>query len=56
MTYQDGSEYVGDFRDDRRHGEGIYTCAGEQTRGQWVLDRYVPPSAASKPQVTFECT
>jgi len=39
MRYPDGSEYVGDFRDDRRHGQGVFTTAGVATKAKWFLDK-----------------
>ena len=35
-TYPDGSQYVGEFKDDLFHGQGTYTYAsGRQLEGIW---------------------
>ena len=34
--YADGDKYVGEFKDDKRHGHGTYTYAdGEVLKGLW---------------------
>ena len=37
VTYSDGTKYVGEFKDDKRHGQGTYTTAGEDLKyvGEW---------------------
>ena len=36
----DGNMYVGEFKHNRRHGEGVLTDAnGEETLGEWRFDK-----------------
>ncbi|MDA1332312.1 MAG: trypsin-like peptidase domain-containing protein, partial [Proteobacteria bacterium] len=37
-TYADGNQYVGDFRDDKKHGQGIFMFGSES---QWAGAQYV---------------
>jgi len=37
QTYSDGSSYSGEFRNNRRHGYGVYSHPnGERYRGEWI--------------------
>jgi len=38
-TYEDGSSFVGQLREGRRHGAGVWTSASEQYSGQWENDQ-----------------
>lgn len=38
-TYEDGSTYIGQLADGRRHGRGVWTSPSEQYSGQWKLDQ-----------------
>jgi len=39
-TYPDGSKYVGEFRDGKRHGQGTYTFQeGDTYVGEWKYGR-----------------
>eukprot|EP00927_Polykrikos_kofoidii_P029587 TRINITY_DN25572_c0_g1_i1.p1 TRINITY_DN25572_c0_g1~~TRINITY_DN25572_c0_g1_i1.p1 ORF type:complete len:218 (+),score=42.43 TRINITY_DN25572_c0_g1_i1:138-791(+) len=38
-TYEDGSTYVGQLVDGRRHGSGVWTSPSEQYSGQWKADQ-----------------
>jgi len=38
-TYEDGSTYIGQLVDGRRHGKGVWTSATEQYSGQWKCDQ-----------------
>eukprot|EP00929_Paragymnodinium_shiwhaense_P070010 TRINITY_DN35395_c0_g2_i1.p1 TRINITY_DN35395_c0_g2~~TRINITY_DN35395_c0_g2_i1.p1 ORF type:complete len:215 (-),score=51.70 TRINITY_DN35395_c0_g2_i1:125-769(-) len=38
-TYEDGSTYVGQVVEGRRHGRGVWTSPSEQYSGQWKLDQ-----------------
>ena len=39
-TQADGSEYVGEYKDDKRNGHGTFTFAGEKYVGGWKDDQY----------------
>lgn len=38
-TYEDGSYYVGQLRNGKRHGDGVWNSEAEQYTGQWVDDQ-----------------
>jgi len=39
-TYEDGSSYVGVFKDGERNGQGTYTYSdGDKYEGEWVNGR-----------------
>lgn len=38
-TYEDGSSYVGQLSDGRRHGRGVWKSETEQYSGQWSNDQ-----------------
>ena len=39
-TYGDGSRYVGEFKDDKRHGRGVFSYfSGDRYDGEWVEDK-----------------
>jgi len=39
-TWADGDKYVGEWKNDKRYGEGIYTFSdGEETIGEWKFDK-----------------
>lgn len=38
-TYEDGSSYIGQLANGRRHGNGTWKSAVEQYSGQWVNDQ-----------------
>ena len=39
-TYANGTKYVGEYRDDKRHGQGTYTFAdGDKYVGEWRDDK-----------------
>ncbi|MDB4089815.1 hypothetical protein N9540_00945 [Gammaproteobacteria bacterium] len=41
MTYPDGENYVGEFKDGKRHGQGTYTYAnGEVVKGLWENGKF----------------
>lgn len=40
MTYANGSRYEGNFKNDKRHGNGTYEYAtGKKYIGEWVNDK-----------------
>lgn len=40
ITYKDGSKYIGDILDGKRHGQGTYSWpSGEQYVGEWRNNR-----------------
>ena len=42
-TFADGEKYVGEWQDDKRHGQGTYTFAnGTIERGYYMNNEYVP--------------
>jgi hypothetical protein len=42
-TYDNGDKYVGEHKDDIKHGQGTYTHAdGAIERGYFMNDEYVP--------------
>ena len=42
ITYEDGSKYIGDVLDGKRHGQGIYIWpSGEQYVGEWRNNRAI---------------
>ena len=42
-TFTDGEKYVGEWQDDKRHGQGTYTFAnGTIERGYYMNNEYVP--------------
>jgi len=42
FTYVDGDKYVGEWRDDKRHGQGTYTYAdGRVEEGIWENDNFL---------------
>ena len=49
-TYSSGDKYVGEFKDDKRHGQGTYTFAdGRVKEGIWEYGKYL---YAKKPSPT----
>ena len=55
--YLDGGKYDGEWKDDKRHGEGTHRYAdGSVRRGEWRKDRFVGKAAPSgkKPSVEGE--
>lgn len=38
-TYEDGSTYLGQLVEGRRHGKGVWTSSTEQYSGQWKFDQ-----------------
>ena len=41
MTYPDGDKYDGEWKDDKKHGQGTYTFAdGAKYVGEWKDDKY----------------
>ena len=42
MTYADGSKHDGEWKDDKKHGQGIHTDPqGKVTQGRWEEDKLV---------------
>jgi hypothetical protein len=42
MTYPDGSEYDGQFKNDKRNGKGVLTYSnGDTYNGLWKNDRVI---------------
>ena len=43
VTFADGAKYVGEYKDDKNHGQGTYTFTnGERLVGYFMNDEYVP--------------
>ena len=41
-TFANGGKYVGEYKDDKKHGQGTFTFAdGRIIEGQWRNDKYV---------------
>lgn len=38
LTMPNGNSYQGDFKNGRRHGYGVYSCADFTVQGDWVDD------------------
>ena len=46
MTYEDGSRYIGEFQDGKRHGEGVYQdIEGNQYGGVFEDDAMIERNA-----------
>ena len=42
-TWSDGKKYVGEYKDDKKHGQGTYTWPdGTAWKGYFMNDEYVP--------------
>jgi hypothetical protein len=42
VSYPDDSKYVGEFKDDKYHGQGTYTYAnGTKKEGTWKDDKFL---------------
>ena len=42
-TYADGDKYVGEWKDDKYHGQGTYTSpSGGKYVGEWKDGEYIP--------------
>ena len=43
LTYSNGDQYVGEFKDDKPHGKGILKFSnGKQNVGIWANGEYLP--------------
>ena len=43
INYNDGAQYVGEWKDDKYHGQGTYTYPnGERRVGYFMNDQYIP--------------
>ena len=46
ISYADGTVYVGEVKDDNRHGHGKFLSEdGDILDGQWIDDEFVGPSS-----------
>ena len=42
-TWANGNKYIGEWKDDKRHGQGTYTWAnGVEESGYYMNDKFVP--------------
>ena len=48
-TYTNGSRYVGEFKDGKKHGQGTFTYVDGKTRtGSWFANKYLGTSEAAE--------
>ena len=58
MKYSGGAKYIGEFKSDKRHGQGIQYFANGSVyyRGEWCNDRRVdPPYEGLDYEVWWKC-